>query len=124
MSSIRKSRKLFTMVVLARMDSATFWSGDVILHTTRKAKQKFPRVLYAEHAKQIARYADVRVLNLGGHMQALKVACVRANDLCEHGELPPMESDVSASGVSVMLSDMEKPHVDSISATRATDEAS
>merc|ERR1711963_909171 len=106
------------------MDSATLWSGDVIIHTTKKAKQQFPRVLYAEHAKQIAPYADVRVLNLGGHMQALKVACVWANYVGEHGKLPPMESDASASDLSNVLSDIGQLHADLISTTRVIDEAS
>ena len=74
MSSARQSSKLFTMVVLARMDNATLWSGDVKIHTTARKKDKIPRVLYDEHEQEIISYTDVRVLNLGGHMQALKVA--------------------------------------------------
>ena len=124
MSRARRSSKLFTMVVLARMDSATLWSGDVMIHTTKRKKDKIPRVLYAEHAQQITPYADVRVLNLGGHMHALKVACAWANYVCEHGKLPPMKADASASDLSTILSDIGRLHADSISTTRVIDEAS
>ena len=123
MSSIRQSPKLFTMVVLARMDNATLWIGDVTIHTTKR-KKKIPRVLYAEHAQQITPYADVRVLNLGGHMHALKIACAWANYVCEFGKLPPMKADASASGLSKILSDIGRLHADSISTTRVIDEAS
>ena len=124
MTSTRQSSKLFTMVVLARMDSATFQSSDVIMHTTKRAKEKVPRVLYAKHAKQITPNADVRVLNLGSHMQTLKVACAQTRYVCEHDKLPAMKSDASASDLSEVLSDIGKLDVDSISTTRVIDEAS
>ena len=96
MSRTRWSLKLFAMVVVARMDSATLWSGDVRLHKTRRAKQYVPKVLYAAHAWQIAPFANLCVLNLGGHMKALEMACSWANFVCQHGKLPPMEQEMCA----------------------------
>ena len=45
----------------SEMGSATLWSGDVIVHRTRRAKQYVPKALYTEHAVQIALFADVRI---------------------------------------------------------------
>ena len=51
-------------------------------------------------------------------------ACARAKYACEHGKLPPEESDASASDLSEVLSDIGKLDVDSISTTRVIDDAS
>ena len=106
------------------MNIATFQSSDVIVNATKRAKEKVPRVLYAKHAKQITPNADVRVLNLNSHMQTLKVACTQTSYVFEHGKLPAMGSDASASDLSEMFGDIGKLDVDSIGTTRVIDEAS
>lgn len=121
--SFAVGEKLFNIIVLSGMDNTILYGGDFQVRTAKISKNKKPTILYQPHDSQIAAFAYVFVLNLGDHMETIKVACTWANDLCKNGHLPELKPDITATKFNLFLRELGMIEADPMLTNRDVDEA-